>query len=351
MTKSSKKVSFYTFFVLITLAIVLGYNYKNSSQNVTSNISSNKLIVAITQIAPHPSLDAIHQGIVDELESQKIQNLEIVFQNAQGNVSTAAQIAQKFVSLNPAVIVPITTPSSQSAYAVAKPRKIPIVFAAVSDPVAAKLIPRLDKAGEEITGVYDQAPFEEHAKLIYSLLKGKKESLTIGILYNPGEANSVSAIESITRALIPYNIRVIKAAASTTTGVTAATQALVGKVDGIYIPNDNTVISALDSVLKITHAEKIPVFSSDPESVERGCLATIAPDQYQIGRQAGRLVVSLLKNKEINSIIPEKASILTFVLNLKTARHLGITFPHTFIEKADKIIELDGTIITNSQKR
>jgi putative ABC transport system substrate-binding protein len=132
--------------------------------------------------------------------------------------------------------------------------------------------------------------------------------------------------------------------------VTAATQSLIGKVDAIYIPNDNTVISALDSVIKVTHAEKIPVFSSDPESVERGCLATIAPDQYQIGRQAGRLVGSLLKGTEINKVNPEKASALVFILNQKTARHLGVTFPHTLLEKADKIIELDGTITTNSQK-
>ncbi len=348
MTKSSKKTFLYTIFAFIAVSAVLGYGYKNYLQSkVALDISPHKLIVAITQIAPHPSLDAIHQGVVDELESQKIENLEIIFQDAQGSVSTAAQIAQKFASLDPAVIVPITTPSAQSAYAVAKPRKIPVVFAAVSDPVAAKLISDFDKVGDGITGVYDQAPFEEHAKLIYSLLKDKKESLTIGILYNPGEANSVSAIESISKALTPYNIKVIKAAASSTTTVAAATQSLIGKVDAIYIPNDNTVISALDSVIKVTHAEKIPVFSSDPESVERGCLATIAPDQYQIGRQTGRMVVSLLKGTEISKINPEKASALVFVLNQKTARHLGITFPHTLIEKADKIIELDGTITTN----
>jgi len=327
------------FILIIGILIFLSYRFlKNQEPTENPLLSPQKILVAITQIAPHPSLDAIRKGIVDVLKENDIPENGILFQNAQGNVSTAAQISQKFVSLSPKVIVPITTPSSQSAYAVAKPRNIPVVFVAVSDPVAAKLSSNLEKGSEGMTGVYDEAPIQEQANLIKEILSFKDHPLTIGILYNPGEANSVSMIEKMSEALKKLNINIIKVAASATTEVSTAAKSLVNKVDAIYIPNDNTLISALDAVLKVSQEHKIPVFSSDPESVEKGCLATLAPNQYEIGRQAGKLVVSVLKGTIVEKIPLEKALILTLVLNQETARHLGITFPEHILIKADKII-------------
>ena len=142
----------------------------------------------------------------------------------------------------------------------------------------------------------------------------------------------------------------LKVAASATTEVSTATQSLVNKVDAIYIPNDNTLISALDAVLKVSQEHKIPVFSSDPESVEKGCLATIAPNQYEIGRQAGKMIVSVLKGANVEEIALEKASALTIVLNQEAARYLEITFPQTIITKANKIINASIEIQTTSLK-
>eukprot|EP01037_Dinobryon_pediforme_P015593 gene15593-15740_t len=109
-----------------------------------------------------------------------------------------------------------------------------------------------------MTGVYDEAPIQEQANLIKEILSFKDHPLTIGILYNPGEANSV-----------------------TTTEVSTAAKSLVNKVDAIYIPNDNTLISALDAVLKVSQEHKIPVFSSDPESSFKSLniLPSIKPDK------------------------------------------------------------------------
>lgn len=351
MTSPRKKTYTYVLVLIIGTLIYLGYNFARApKQTEGSAFSPAKTLVAITQIAPHPSLDAIRKGVMDVLKENNISESEIIFQNAQGSISTAAQISQKFASLSPEVIVPITTPSSQSAYAAAKARDIPVVFVAVSDPVAAKLSTNLEKGREGITGVYDQAPVKEQANLIKEILGNKGHPLTVGILYNPGEANSVSTIERMSEIFKKLNILVLKVAASATTEVSTATKSLIGKVDAIYIPDDNTLISALDAVLKVSQEHKIPVFSSDPESVERGCLATIAPNQYEIGRQAGKMVVFVLKGTNVEKIPLEKASILTLVLNQETARHLGITFPEHILTKANKIINASIEIQKTSLK-
>ncbi|MBY0461974.1 MAG: ABC transporter substrate-binding protein [Alphaproteobacteria bacterium] len=351
MTSPQKKTYTFVFVLIVGILIFLGYRFvQNQEPTKNSLLSPQKTLVAITQIAPHPSLDSIRKGILDVLKENNIPESGILFQNAQGNVSTAAQISQKFASLSPQVIVPITTPSSQSAYAAAKARNIPVVFVAVSDPVAAKLSANLEKGSEGITGVYDQAPVEEQANLIKEILNLKDRPITIGILYNPGEANSVSMVERMSEALKRLNILVLKVAASATTEVSTATKSLIDKVDAIYIPNDNTLISALDAVLKVSQEHKIPVFSSDPESVERGCIATLAPNQYEIGRQAGKMIVSVLKGTSVGKIPLEKASALTLILNQEAARHLGITFPQTILTKANKIINASIEIQTTSLK-
>lgn len=351
MTPPKNKTYTYVLILVIGILIYLGCHFAQNQKSAESSLlSPAKILVAITQIAPHPSLDAIRKGVMDVLKENNILENTILFQNAQGNVSTAAQISQKFASLSPKVIVPITTSSSQSAYATARARNIPVVFVAVSDPIAAKLATNLEKGSEGITGVYDEAPIQEQANLIKEILGSKDHPLTIGILYNPGEANSVSMIERMSEALKKLNINVLKVAASATTEVSTATKSLVNKVDAIYIPNDNTLISALDAVLKVSQEHKIPVFSSDPESVEKGCLATIAPNQYEIGRQAGKMIVSVLKGANVEEIALEKAAALTIVLNQETARHLGITFPQTIITKANKIINASIEIQTTSLK-
>ncbi|MBY0281499.1 MAG: ABC transporter substrate-binding protein [Alphaproteobacteria bacterium] len=352
MTSPQKKTYTFVFAVIIGILIFLGYRFtQNQESTKDSLLTPQKTLVAITQIAPHPSLDTIRKGITDVLKENNIPESGILFQNAQGNVSTAAQISQKFASLSPKVIVPITTPSSQSAYATAKARDIPVVFVAVSDPVAAKLSANLEKGSEGITGVYDAVPVEEQAMLMKNILGSNKDSpLTIGLLYNPGEANSVSAIERIVVFLNKLNISVVRVTAPTTRDVSTATKSLVGKVDAIYIPDDNTCISALDAVLKISQEHKIPVFSADPESVERGCLATLAPNQYEIGRQAGKMIIAVLQGKSVEKIPLEKASALTLVLNQESARHLGITFPQNILTKANKIINATVETQTNSLK-
>jgi putative ABC transport system substrate-binding protein len=303
---------------IAALALITSFYIVKKSPN-------KKNVVAITQIAPHPSLDRIREGIIDTIKASKHNDVEIIFQNAQGNVATATQIAQRFVSLKPSVIVPITTPSAQTAYAAAASKEIPIVFVAITDPIQARLASANGANIPFVTGITDAPPYTEQVKQMQKMLK--KKALTIGIIYNPGEANSLSQIKKIENEIKASGGKIIESAAASTASVGQAAAYLTGKVDAVYLPNDNTVISALTSVLKITQEYKIPVFSSDPESVERGCTAAIAPDQYAIGTQAGKMIVRLLDGEKTDTIPIEKSIKVSEYVNKSVDFHMALGSP------------------------
>ena len=303
---------------IAALALVTSFYVIKKSPN-------KKNVVAITQIAPHPSLDRIREGIIDTIKASKHKDVEIIFQNAQGNVATATQIAQRFVSLKPSVIVPITTPSAQTVYAAAFSKEIPLVFVAVTDPVEARLATPNGLNIPFITGVTDAPPYKAQVNQMQSILK--KKALTIGIIYNPGEANSLSQIKKVEAEIKASGGKIILSAAASTVAVNQATTYLIDKVDAIYLPNDNTVISALTSVLKITQEHKIPVFSSDPESVERGCTAAVASDQYAIGTQAGKMIIRLLNGEKTDVIPIENCVKISEYVNKNVELHMTLGSP------------------------
>lgn len=313
---------------LVVSLFLVAYSFSPTSLAMSTG---SRPVVAITQIAPHPSLDEIRRGIEDELKAQKI-DADLLFENAQGNIAIATQIGQKFVSLKPTVIVPITTPSTQAIYSVAKAQGIPVVFAAVSDPVGAKLVSQIGQAGEGITGISDLSPIAEQISLMQTALPQAK---TLGIIYNPGEANSETLVRLLEQSL-PKTITLIKAPAINTTDVSSAVKNLASKkVDMIYLPNDNTVVSALNTILQSADEYKIPVFSADPESVKRGCLATVAHSQYQLGRETGVLVAKVLKGENVNTLPIERPKKVEISLNLSVAKKLGIVFPDSLLKQAD----------------
>ncbi len=297
--------------------------------------AKNTAVVAITQIVPHPSLDLIRKGIEDELKEQKIE-CDILFENAQGNIAIATQIAKKFVSLKPDVIVPITTPSTQAVYAAANSQNITVVFAAVNDPVAAKLVPSMDKAGNGVTGVSDLPPVADQVALIQEILPSAKK---IGVVYNPGESNSVAVLALFERVLMQNGMTLSRATAANMVDVTAATKSLVGKVDAIYIPNDNTVVAALEALIKVVQENGIPVFCADPESVKQGCLATVTHSQYGLGRQTGKMVAKVLKGTDIQKLPVETPAEVELSLNQDVANALKITFPEMTVKRAKYVIK------------
>ena len=301
-----------------------------------SSVIADQKFVAITQIVEHPALDSVRQGVKDELEQKGYiigKNLEWQYQSAQGNPTTAAQIARKFAGEQPDVIVAIATPSAQTAAAAA--RGIPIVFSAVTDPVGAKLVKNLEKPGRNITGTTDMLPVKEHLNLIKTLIPNIK---TIGTIYNPGEANSVTIVELVEQIAPELDLLVVKSAATKSSDVLTAARALVGKVDAIYLPTDNTVISAAEAVIKVGEQNKLPVIAADTDTVKRGAIAALGFNYYDVGRQTGVIVAQILEGKKPGDIPVQGVEKMELHLNPGAAKRMGLSIPEDLLKSAKVII-------------
>lgn len=294
--------------------------------------------VAITQIVEHPALDACRKGVKDELAEAGFvegKNLKWSFESAQGAPATAAQIAKKFAGENPDVVVGIATPSAQALASSA--RDLQQVFSAVTDPVGAKLIKSMDKAnGGNITGVSDLSPIDSHMALIKTIVPGAKR---LGVVFNPGESNSVTLVGLVKKYAPAHGMEVVEAGSPKSSDVLAAARSLVGKVDVIYVPTDNTVVSAFEAVIKVATEAKIPVISADTDSVKRGAIAAQGFNYYDLGRQTGKMVVAILKGKKAGEIKPEGVSKTELYVNPESAKKMGVTLSDELIKSAKEVVK------------
>ncbi len=293
--------------------------------------------VAVTQIVEHPALDAARKGIKDELADEGYvdgHNLDFLFESAQGNPATAAQIAQKFVGDQPDVIVPISTPSAQAVVGATK--DIPVVFTAVTDPVGAKLVPNLEHPGGNVTGMSDLSPIGLHLDLIKEIMPDAKD---LGVIYNPGEANSVTLIELLKKEAPARGLVIAEAVAPRSADVLAAAQSLIGQVDAIYVPTDNTVVTALEAIVKVGTDNQLPVFAGDTDSVPRGAIAALGFNYYDIGRQTGKMVARVLKGENPGDMPVESVKTTQLFVNPGAAEAMGITIPDAVIKRAKVVVE------------
>jgi putative ABC transport system substrate-binding protein len=299
--------------------------------------SADTVTIAVTAIVEHPALDAVRDGVRDELEAEGYaqgKNLTFVYESAQGNPATAAQIARKFVGDGPDVIVPISTPSAQAV--VAATQDIPVVFTAVTDPLDAKLVTNLEKPGGNVTGVRDTAPIAKQLALIREILPNAK---VIGMPYNPGEANGVALLNMVKKEAPALGFSVVEAAAPKSSDVMAAAQSLVGKADVIYVSTDNQIVSAFASVVKVGVDNKLPVFAGDTDSVPRGAIAAIGFDYYDVGRQTGKIVVRVLKGEKPGDIAVQDVGTLQLFVNPGAAKAMGVTIPDAVMQRAKKVVQ------------
>jgi putative ABC transport system substrate-binding protein len=299
-------------------------------------LQAKPVYVATTAIVEHPALDAVRDGIKKSLNDNGYSgdNLKFTYESAQGKPDIAAQIARKMVGDNPDIIVAIATPSAQAA--VTASSSIPVVFSAVTDPLAAKLVPTLEKPGGNVTGLSDMANLKEHLELIKSFIPNIK---TLGIPYNPGEANSVSMLASMKVEAGKMGITIVEAAAPKSSDVMIATKQLVGKVEAIYCPIDNTIISAVESVVKVGIDAGIPVFAGDTDTVARGAVAAVGYDYFDLGRQTGDIVVRILKGEKPGNIDVKMAKGTNLYVNPKMAAMMGTKVPQEVLARATKIIK------------
>jgi putative ABC transport system substrate-binding protein len=291
----------------------------------------NRKTLYISQVVNHPALDITRQGIIDELEKQGFyagKNLNYEFATSQGDIVISNQIAKKFISKQPDCIIAIGTTVAQSLANANKEAKIPLIYSSVTDPSSASLVNNITGVSNFI-GLSKQLTF--YKEMMPSLTK-------LGFIYNPGEVNSVQILNLLKKESNNFNIEITSTVANKTSDIAMATAQLVGRVDAIFISNDNTALSAFNLIAKICQQSKIPLFVSDTDLVEQGALASIGPNQYDIGIQTGKMAARILNGTNISDIKPELPKDLKIVINNKLAKKIGFTIPDQIIAKADESI-------------
>lgn len=292
--------------------------------------------VAITAILEHPSLDQIRDGVKDELIASGFklnENLQVQYRSAQGSSATAAQIARQFVAAKPDVIVAIATPSAQATVAATK--QIPVVFAGITDPIAAKLIKNWEPTHNNVTGVSDYQEIGPQIEFMKKIVPNVK---AVGYIYSPSEINSTVVLKNLQQQLSQQNISLIAVPAQRTADISTAANTLKGKVDLIYTTTDNNVVSAYESLVKFANENKIPLLASFPDAIERGAVAAYGMSYYDVGRQSGKLVVRVLNGEAPGNITPEIGQALRLVVNIDAAKKQGIDLSADVIESAYKVI-------------
>lgn len=291
--------------------------------------------VAVSQIVEHPALDATRQGLLDGLKAKGYEegkNLEFDFKTAQGNPAIAVQIARQFVGENPDVLVGIATPTAQALVSATK--NIPVVFTAVTDPVGAKLVSSMEQPGKNVTGLSDLSPVEQHVELIKEIMPNVK---SIGVVYNPGEANAVSLMELLKASTQKHGITLVEATALKSADVQSATQAISAKSDVIYALIDNTVASAIEGMIVAANQAKTPVFGAATSYVERGAVASLGFDYYQIGVQTADYVAAILEGAAPGSLDVKVAKGSDLVINKTAAEKLGLEIPKSVMDRATSV--------------
>lgn len=334
-----------TIAIMMTAAMVMAMAAGCGSKESSSSDGDNKEAsykIGIQQFAEHGSLDNCREGFLEGLEEEGIKegdNLKVEVKNAMADTATNAQIADSFVSDNMDLICAIATPSAQSAYNAAMDKDIPVVYTAVTDPVAAELADKDGNPVGNVTGTSDTLPVEEQLKMIREMMPDAK---TIGILYTTSEANSVSAIATYESLVDKYGFTLETKGISQTSEIALATDDLLTKDDCITNLTDNTVVASLPTILEKANEKGIPVFGSEIEQVKIGCLAAEGIDYIQLGKQTGKIAAQILKGEKKASEIPyEIISEPGFYVNTKVAENLGIEVPS---DLADSAVESFDTI-------
>lgn len=323
-----------TFRKIIALTLVLALSVAlaacgNSTSSTSSTGTAKKLNIGVIQYATHPSLDNCYNGLVEGLKAAGYvdgDNIKIDFKNAQGDVPTATQIANNMVASNYDMIIGIATPSATAAYGAAG-GKIPVVFCAVSDPVAAKLVNSLDLSGVNCTGSSDKLNLKAQLAMIRAFQPNAKK---IGILYNTAEANSLSQLNTIKELAPQYGFEIVATGVQAAADIPNAATSLAGQVDCINNFTDNLVVDNLQVVVERANAAKIPVYGSEVEQVKKGCLASESLDYVDLGKQTGKLAADVLGGKKAaeTSVVIVDSSYPVY--NTDVAKALGITVPSSY---------------------
>lgn len=295
------------------------------------------ITVGINQLVEHPSLDASREGFIESfLENGYTEGETVIFdiQNAQGDQGTATSIANKFVTDGVDLILAIATPAAQAtAQAV---DEIPVLFTAVTEPQEAGLVDSWEEPGKNVTGTSDLNPVEGQISLIPKIAPDAK---TIGIVYSSGEVNSQVQVDHAQEAAEKMDLELELVAISNKSEVLQAAESLVGKVDALYVPTDNAVVDALESMIQIAEQEQLPLIVGEGDSVERGGLATLGIDYHLLGYQTGEMAMRILDGEDPATMPVETQEVVKLIVNIGAAERMGVELPEDLIDEADEVVE------------
>ena len=289
--------------------------------------------IGVSQIVTHPALDAVRKGAIEELARQGFtdgHNIRVDFQNPEGDQSTLNTIAQSFSSGKKDLVLAIATPTAQ-AMAQAITDK-PVVFAAVTDPVAAKLVKSLKAPGGNVTGTSDMNPIDKQIGLITEIVPSAK---TVGIVYSSAETNSQVQVDMARTAAQKLGVTIKTATITNSSEIQQAAQSLAGGIDAYFVPTDNTVVSGLESLIQVAQEHKIPIVTADADSVKRGCIASYAVDYATMGTQTGAMIVKILQGADPATMPVEFQTDPQLTVNKQAAAKIGLTVPDAVLKAAD----------------
>ncbi len=293
--------------------------------------------ISVSQFVEHPALDATLKGFQDYLKETGV-DVKYQIHNAQANMPVAGQIATQIMGEKPDLILAIATPTSQSIAQVLKKtphmKNTPFLFSAVTDPVSAGLVNDLQRPGGNITGVSDMLPIDKHMAMVKEFYPGLKK---LGVLYNAGEANSKKTVEMINETGKKMKFKIIDATASKSSEVYQAAKSIVGRADAIFVPTDNTVVTALEAAVKVCVQNRLALFCADVNSVERGAVAAMGFDYYKHGYQTGAMAKRIFEGADPSETPVETQEELQLHINQKYADLMGVKIPQTLITRANKI--------------
>lgn len=331
-TKTRKNLTGLLAAMMVIAVMLTGCGGSSASSSDSANTAEDMLKVGIVQIVEHPSLDTIRESIISQLAQEGFEdgkNITIDYQNAQNEQSNLKTICQKFASSSYDLIIAIATPSAQAA--LGETKDIPIVFSAVTDPMAAKLVENLDAPGGNVTGTSDAVS----ASMIMDLAKKITPDIkTIGALYNSSEVNSVSVIEDLKEYAKANGMEVVDAPVTNSSDVQQSATFLAGKCDAVFSPIDNTVASTMPVAAKTFNEAKIPFYVGADSMVNDGGLATYGINYTILGQETGKMAAQVLNGTDPGTIPVMTMKDMDIYVNQKTADAIGVTFPQDVLAEA-----------------
>lgn len=282
------------------------------------------LHIGVIQLTDHPSLNTIRDAFVSEMAALLGDKADIEVDDAQNDMSNINSICQKYVGGQKDLIVAIATPAAQAAAAATS--DIPVVYSAVSDPEAAKLT-----GLPNVTGTSDAIPVESIFQLAAGLTPQAK---TFGLIYNTSEVNSVSVIGQAKAYMQQNGLQFVEATITNSSELQQSASSLVGKVDAMFTPIDNTVATAMPVLAEVASSNSIPLYVGADSMVADGGLATVGIDYSLLGTRTAQMAADILGGKSPADIPYEILSDYSTILNPKTAKAIGLEIPEEILAEA-----------------